>query len=489
MDFFASLCTQIMNKVKEDHLAELDVNEQCLGAGRPLWYRKTNFEELKKFLCEMDDSLRFKENNSKNDAVTKSQSLIPYPTKFKVVMLGTSGSGKSSIISTVVKKASVDFNHKATISLYETRLPVDTRSCHLQLWDTSAKEHFIAQSAYYSKVRGAVVVMDIKDLKLDADQVEIQLESWLKRLYEFSKNEPVEVPVIIALNKAEEDDDSLNPMNLFPRLRSMYPVLSVVKTSMDDASSIYALFRQLTTVMLYYDESIEKVPAKIPETDPEILNLQKTFAQNLQLEDQVEKEVEEEDVTFVRELTEQEKILMLKIVMLYVITQSNRGYLDSELDELRALSHITLEDCQLIRKIEEFGLAKYCTITIEKEDAEYSPTKFTPRLSSVIEEMLASIDTDKFDISKFAYASFEDEEAAKANFGSVPDEADEIPYLVIYMVGGITDGEIRTVHHWSKQIRREILLASNALLTPLSYLTELRLQVKQSASRPASRNK
>ena len=105
-------------------------------------------------------------------------------TKLKILLIGDSGAGKSSILqrfsddcfaATFITTIGVDFRIK-TIDIRGERIK-------LQIWDTAGQERFHSITrSYYRGAAGIMLVYDITDAK-SFDQV----DKWLSRIQEHAK--------------------------------------------------------------------------------------------------------------------------------------------------------------------------------------------------------------------------------------------------------------------------------------------------------------
>ena len=88
-----------------------------------------------------------------------------YDYLFKILMIGSSGVGKSCLL---LRFADDNFNEQnmPTIGVdFKIRtLDVDTKVCKLQVWDTAGQERFkTITSSYYKGAAGIIVTYDITD--------------------------------------------------------------------------------------------------------------------------------------------------------------------------------------------------------------------------------------------------------------------------------------------------------------------------------------
>lgn len=122
-----------------------------------------------------------------------------YDHLFKIVVVGNSGVGKSSLITRYVEQ---DFcsSHKSTIGvdfLIRT-LKVGDKSVKLQLWDTAGQERYKSVSLQFFRLANAVIfVFDVTD----PDSF-LSLPTWMK---EVRSHAPEEVDLFLIGNKVDLD--------------------------------------------------------------------------------------------------------------------------------------------------------------------------------------------------------------------------------------------------------------------------------------------
>lgn len=67
------------------------------------------------------------------------------------------------------------------------------------------------------------------------------------------------------------------------------------------------------------------------------------------------------------------------------------------------------------------------------------------------------------------WASSKKSSAGKEKSGRAPEPEYSGPRLIIFIAGGVTDSETRSIYELSKQFKREIIIGSTSLLTPKSF--------------------
>lgn len=120
-----------------------------------------------------------------------------YDCLFKVVLIGDSGAGKSSLLSRFTRNE-FNFSTKSTIGVeFATRsIRVEEKTVKAQLWDTAGQERYRAvTSAYYRGAVGALLVYDVT-----RRQTFENLDRWIKELREHAD---ANVVVMVVGNKAD----------------------------------------------------------------------------------------------------------------------------------------------------------------------------------------------------------------------------------------------------------------------------------------------
>ena len=127
----------------------------------------------------------------------KSNKSSDYQFIFKLILIGNSGVGKSSIIQRYMKQTFED-SYKCTIGvdfLMKT-LEIKGKTVKLQLWDTAGQEKYKSMVAsYYRGANVALVVFDITNhSSFDS------LPLWIENYY---KNGPEQKNIILIGNKKD----------------------------------------------------------------------------------------------------------------------------------------------------------------------------------------------------------------------------------------------------------------------------------------------
>ena len=153
-------------------------------------------------------------SNKNNNNKTSSD----YKYIFKLILIGNSGVGKSSIIQRYMKQT-FEESYKCTIGvdfLMKT-LEINNKTVKLQLWDTAGQEKYKSMVASY--YRGANVALVVFDLTNHSSFDSLPL--WIENYY---KNGPEQKNIILIGNKndlVEERQVTKEEAELFSETNNM----------------------------------------------------------------------------------------------------------------------------------------------------------------------------------------------------------------------------------------------------------------------------
>jgi Ras-related protein Rab-6A len=100
--------------------------------------------------------------------------------KFKMVMLGDSGAGKSCIIHRFIFNTFNEFNNATIGAQFLIKKVDDTHK--IDIWDTAGQERFRSLIPLY--IRGSNIVCIVVSLDKNRSEIEIQKEFWLNYVIE-----------------------------------------------------------------------------------------------------------------------------------------------------------------------------------------------------------------------------------------------------------------------------------------------------------------
>jgi small GTP-binding protein len=123
------------------------------------------------------------------------------PPSFKIVIVGSSGVGKSSIVKRLIQDI---FDPEGTTTcgadFYSYSCPVGSDTIRLQIWDTAGQERFRSISkSYFRNAVGAVLVYDVTSMTSFDD-----LTDWLNELHSLAMPNAY---IILVGNKADLEAD------------------------------------------------------------------------------------------------------------------------------------------------------------------------------------------------------------------------------------------------------------------------------------------
>jgi Ras-related protein Rab-7A len=172
----------------------------------------------------------------------------------KVIILGDSGVGKTSLMNQYVNKK-FSASYKATIGAdFLTReVLVDDRQVTMQLWDTAGQERFQSLGvAFYRGADCCVLVFDVNSTKsFEA------LESWRDEfLIQASPRDPDNFPFVVLGNKIDVEDSkravSTKRANTFCNSKGGVPYF---ETSAKEAINVEQAFEVIARNALAQGES------------------------------------------------------------------------------------------------------------------------------------------------------------------------------------------------------------------------------------------
>jgi len=127
----------------------------------------------------------------------------------KIVCVGDSGTGKSSIVQTFVHKEDVDIdNLQATVGVdfVNKRVTVGSKRIKMTIWDTAGQERYKSLvRSYYRGAEVLVVVYDITDEKTFEN-----IDFWIKEASDCMNNKPV---IVLVGNKTDLEEERVVERN------------------------------------------------------------------------------------------------------------------------------------------------------------------------------------------------------------------------------------------------------------------------------------
>mmetsp|Transcript_11111 Transcript_11111/g.11122 ORF Transcript_11111/g.11122 Transcript_11111/m.11122 type:complete len:403 (-) Transcript_11111:329-1537(-) len=162
----------------------------------------TSPRDEKQLIEEEEERAALAEESQNYSRAQKSPEEIARLRKLKILMLGDSGVGKTSLVNRYTKD---DFNHTLVgtvgVDFKCKRVDLEGETVNVQVWDTAGQEHFhrITQ-AYYGGSHAIMVVFDISDQRsLDS------MSYWIQCIVTHASDS---VPIMLLGNKKDLRDNT-----------------------------------------------------------------------------------------------------------------------------------------------------------------------------------------------------------------------------------------------------------------------------------------
>jgi Ras-related protein Rab-1A len=162
-----------------------------------------------------------------------------YDYLFKILLIGNSGVGKSSLLLRFADDTFTD-NFMPTIGVdFKIRtLEVDGRTIKLQIWDTAGQERFkTITSSYYKGAHGIIVVYDITDKESFKN-----IDTWMN---EVEKHASDNVSRILVGNKCDMDESRQVSTDEGKELADQYNI-RFMETSAKESANVEEAFTLMT---------------------------------------------------------------------------------------------------------------------------------------------------------------------------------------------------------------------------------------------------
>ena len=192
-----------------------------------------------------------------------------YEYLFKIILIGNSGVGKSSILQQYMNHV-FDSNYKITIGVdfLMKSLVINNQIVKLQVWDTAGQERYKSMVASY--YRGAHVALIVFDLT--SHRSFEALPSWIEAFY---KSGPEQKNTILIGNKKDlinERQVTKEEVELFSQTNNMM----YFETSAREGDNIDYVFNYTAKKLLeFYEESGNDIKRQLtPNTQKQINNFQ-----------------------------------------------------------------------------------------------------------------------------------------------------------------------------------------------------------------------
>ncbi|CAF3245296.1 unnamed protein product [Rotaria socialis] len=173
-----------------------------------------------------------------------AKSLDPVQT-FKILIIGDSGVGKSSLMVRFVDDIFTPaYITTIGVDFKMSTINVDGHQCRIQIWDTAGQERFrVITSTYYRGADGVIIVYDVTNGESFAN-----LKDWIT---EMERHCDKTVPKILVGNK-DDNDNELGKVVLTSDARAYaeQKTLPFFETSAKDNKNISEAFNEITRLAL-----------------------------------------------------------------------------------------------------------------------------------------------------------------------------------------------------------------------------------------------
>lgn len=174
-----------------------------------------------------------------------------YDYEVKLVMLGNSGVGKTSIIAQFSKN---QFPETVQTSIYTDfvlkDISIEGKKLQAQVWDTAGQERYrVVTRAYYRDTAGVLLVYDITDYQSFLD-----VEVWVRELSDYMDIHTL--PLVLLGNKSDRTEERRVTLEQGQQLASKY-TWNFLETSAKTAANVETAF--LTLLGQVYHSKIQGV--------------------------------------------------------------------------------------------------------------------------------------------------------------------------------------------------------------------------------------
>lgn len=193
----------------------------------------------------MNEKENYSNSNSKGEIVSDNDLRSDYI--FKIILIGSSGVGKTSLVNRVKKnKFASDEKSTLGIEFYNINVKIENKIINLQTWDTCGQEkyHSITKN-YYTKTSLAVIIYDITSRKSLLD-----LEEWMNDLTNvISPN--IKMYLVGNKNDVSEKERNVSEVDIEKFIENKN-FIKCIETSAKEGNNCKELFIDIATI-LYED--------------------------------------------------------------------------------------------------------------------------------------------------------------------------------------------------------------------------------------------
>ena len=165
-------------------------------------------------------------------------SLMKEDYKFKIVIVGDSGVGKTNLVKRFIQNT-FSSNTLATVGVefYSNTYSINDKLIKIEMWDTAGQERYKSiTSAYYKGAMGALLVYDV------TNQASFNnIERWYNEIRDFSSKD---IQIIMIGNKTDLKDNIVITTEMSQNKAADLEI-PVVETSALNASNVKVAFHLL----------------------------------------------------------------------------------------------------------------------------------------------------------------------------------------------------------------------------------------------------
>ena len=167
-----------------------------------------------------------------------SQLTEEYDLMFKILLLGDSGVGKSSLLLRYTKNEfNVDMRSTIGVEFALKYLTIDNFQLKVQIWDTAGMERYRSiTSAYYKGAKGVIIVYDICRQKSFED-----VDNWIDDF----KSKADEDAVILLIGNKNDLDDKREVRKEEAETKAQKNKFAFMETSAKDNNNVEKAFETL----------------------------------------------------------------------------------------------------------------------------------------------------------------------------------------------------------------------------------------------------
>eukprot|EP01103_Thecamoeba_quadrilineata_P002308 TRINITY_DN12284_c0_g1_i1.p1 TRINITY_DN12284_c0_g1~~TRINITY_DN12284_c0_g1_i1.p1 ORF type:complete len:212 (+),score=25.54 TRINITY_DN12284_c0_g1_i1:52-687(+) len=159
---------------------------------------------------------------------------------FKIILIGDSGVGKTSLLSRLVKN---EFNEDSLVTkgveMNFTFITVDNVRIRLTFWDTAGQERFRTMTSnYYRGANGVLIVYDVTE----GSSLESVHINWVPELARFA---PTNILAMLVGNKTDLVADRVVTTHAGQKFAKEHDVRLFIETSAKDNQNVLPAFTDL----------------------------------------------------------------------------------------------------------------------------------------------------------------------------------------------------------------------------------------------------